>query len=441
MRYLPLIIGAFALSLASSAIAKAQGADPVKLKQSVEKLVSFGTRHTLSSADDPKRGIGAARRWALSEFKAISKSCGECLTTEMLERQMSGPRAPDGVNIVDVLAVKPGKMGWDHVIIIAGHIDSRVTDIMNNTSDAPGANDDGSGSALVLEAARIIARQPQSEATIVFALLSGEEQGLMGGRLLAETAKERGWTVSAMLNNDIVGGTIGTDGRVVKDRVRVFSEGIRASEDLAAQMARRGSGGENDGPSRALMRFTDRIAKGEIARVELAVLGIQRPDRFGRGGDHLAALELGFPAIRYTAGVEHYHHQHQDIRSENGIEYGDTVDRMDFEYLAKVTDLNIATSKALAAAPPAPKSASLSGAVSSDTTVTWSPVKGASGYHIYWRLADQPEWQKQMDVPDPAATSHIMKGMIVDDHFVGVAAYNETGFESIITFAGLPTKP
>ncbi len=441
MRYLPHIVSAIALACAAPAIAQDQTADAAKLKQSVEKLVSFGTRHTLSSATDPKRGIGAARRWAKSEFDAIARACGGCITTQTLERQMSGPRAPDGVNIVNVLAVKPGKMGWDHVVIIAGHIDSRVSDIMNSTSDAPGANDDGSGSALVLEAARIMARQPQSEATIVFALLSGEEQGLMGGRLLAETAKERGWTVSAMLNNDIVGGTIGTDGRVVKDTVRVFSEGIRASEDLTAQMARRGSGGENDGSSRALMRFTDRMAKGEIDRVGLAVVGIQRPDRFGRGGDHLAALELGFPAIRYTVGVENYHHQHQDIRTENGIEYGDTVDRMDFGYLAKVTDLNIATAKALATAPPAPVSASLSGAVSSDTTVTWAPVKGASGYHIYWRRADQPKWQERMDVPGAAANSHIMKGMIVDDHFVGVAAYNETGFESIITFAGLPPKP
>ncbi len=440
MRYLPLIASAIVLSLNVPAQAQDQTADAVKLKQSVEKLVSFGTRHTLSSASDPKRGIGAARRWAKSEFDAIANSCGGCLITEMLERQMSGPRAPDGVNIVDVLAVKPGKMGWDHVIIIAGHIDSRVTDIMNSTSDAPGANDDGSGSALVLEAARLMARQPMGEATIVFALLSGEEQGLMGGRLLAETAKERGWTVSAMLNNDIVGGTIGTDGRIVKDTVRVFSEGIRASEDIAAQMARRGSGGENDGPSRALMRFTDGIAKGEIARVELAVLGIQRPDRFGRGGDHLPALELGFPAIRYTVGVENYNHQHQDVRDENGIEYGDTADKMDFGYLAKVTDLNVATAKALALAPPAPKSAVLSGAVSSDTTVTWAPVKGAAGYNIYWRRADQPEWQELIDVPDAAATSHLIKGMIVDDHFVGVAAYNESGYSSITTFAGLPPR-
>ncbi|MGB5077897.1 MAG: M20/M25/M40 family metallo-hydrolase, partial [Sphingorhabdus sp.] len=366
MKKLHLIASAFAL-LSAAPIAAAPGSpDPVMLKQYVEKLVSFGTRHTLSSEDDPKRGIGAARRWAKSEFDAISRACKDCLKVEMLERRMSGPRAPDGVNIVDVLAVKPGKMGWDHVIIIAGHIDSRVTDVMNSSADAPGANDDGSGSALVIEAARLMARQPAGNATIVFALLSGEEQGLMGGRLLAETAKERGWKVTAMLNNDIVGNTIGTDGRVVSDRVRVFSEGIRASEDMAAQLARRGSGGEDDGPSRALMRYADGIAQREMGRIGLDAFGVRRPDRFARGGDHLPALELGFPAIRFTVGVENYNHQHQDLRTQSGIEFGDTVDKMDFAYLAKVTALNLATANALSAAPPAPLSATLGGAVSSD---------------------------------------------------------------------------
>ena len=190
MQKLSLLASAAALLLSFPVIAQ-QSPSPERLKADVEKLVSFGTRHTLSSATDPKRGIGAARAWAKSEFDKISKACKGCLTTEMLERNMSGPRVPNGVNIVDVLAIKPGKMGWDHVIIIAGHIDSRVSDVMDFTKDAPGANDDGSGSALVIEAARLISKQPQGEATIVFALLSGEEQGLFGGRLLAETVRER----------------------------------------------------------------------------------------------------------------------------------------------------------------------------------------------------------------------------------------------------------
>ncbi|MDH4399774.1 M28 family metallopeptidase [Sphingorhabdus sp.] len=440
MKKLHLLAGIIAIGLASPATAHISppgNPKPERLKADVEKLVSFGTRHTLSSATDPKRGIGAARKWAQGEFEKIAKACNGCLRTELLERNMSGPRIPNGVNIVDVLAIKPGKMGWDHVIIIAGHIDSRVSDVMDFTKDAPGANDDGSGSALVIEAARIMAQQPQTEATIVFALLSGEEQGLMGGRLLAETAKERGWKVSAMLNNDIVGGTVGTDGRKVDNVVRVFSEGIRASEDLAGQMARRNSGGEDDGPSRALMRYADKVAATAYPDVTLDVFGVRRPDRFARGGDHLPSLELGFPAIRYTVGVENYNQQHQDLRTENGIEYGDTVDKMDFGYLAKVTALNVLTATALAEAPPAPTSATLGGAVTSDTTVKWDAAPGAQRYRVYQRPADAQDWTFVRDV---YGTETVLDGLIVDDHFVGVSSVNAKGAESTITFAGLPPR-
>lgn len=430
-----LLASLLALAATSPAIAE-EKANPERLKADVEKLVSFGTRHTLSSATDPKRGIGAARAWAKAEFEKIAQSCKGCLTTELLERTMSGPRVPNGVNIVDVLAIKPGKMGWNHVIIIAGHIDSRVSDVMDFTKDAPGANDDGSGSALVIEAARLMAKQPQSEATIVFALLSGEEQGLMGGRLLAETAEERGWKVTAMLNNDIVGNTVGTDGRKVDSIVRVFSEGIRASEDLTAQMARRGSGGEDDGPSRGLMRYADGVAAANPG-IGLDVFGVRRPDRFSRGGDHLPALELGLPAIRFTVGVENYHHQHQDLRTENGIEYGDTVDKMDFAYLAKVTALNVATASALASAPPAPESATLGGAVSSDTSVTWTAAPGAVRYRVYQRRADAQDWTLAQEVE---GTEALLKGLIVDDHFVGVSSVGKNGAESTITFGGLPPR-
>lgn len=442
MQKLPLLASLLAatalMAVTSPAIAQDE-ASPARLKADVEKLVSFGTRHTLSSATDPKRGIGAARTWAKSEFEKMSKACKGCLKVETLERQMSGPRAPNGVNIVDVLAIKPGKMGWDHVVIIAGHIDSRVSDVMDFTKDAPGANDDGSGSALVIEAARVFAKWgTEHEATLVFALLSGEEQGLMGGRLLAETAKERGWKVSALLNNDIVGGTVGTDGRKVDNVVRVFSEGIRASEDLPGQMARRNSGGEDDGPSRSLMRY----AKSVGTPGPLRVFGVRRPDRFGRGGDHLPSLELGFPAIRFTVGVENYHHQHQDLRTENGIEYGDTVDKMDFDYLAKVTRLNITTAAHLSLAPPAPANATLGGAVSSDTKVSWTPVKGGGvmGYQIYTRRADEQEWKRAAYVDGAESGETVLKGLIVDDHFVAVAAVNKQS-ESIVTFAGLPPRP
>lgn len=436
MKILPLSAGAVALLLASPLYAADDKPEPAILKATVEKLVSFGTRHTLSSPDDPKRGIGAARKWAAGEFSKIAKSCGGCMQVENIEKVFTGPRAPDGVNIVDVLAIKPGKMGWKHVIIVAGHIDSRVTDVMNSTADAPGANDDGSGSALVMEAARVMANDPQGEATIVFALLSGEEQGLFGGKLLADTAKERGWHVSAMLNNDIVGNTTRTDGKVVADRVRIFSEGIRFSEDMTAQLARRGSGGEDDGPSRALMRVAKDIAKDQ-PDIGLSVFGVRRPDRFSRGGDHLPSLELGYPAIRFTVGAENYDAQHQDLRTENGKAYGDTVDKMDFAYLAKVTTLNIATMRELGNAPPAPESATLAGALGSDTTVSWTPIEGADHYVVYTRPADQMDWAASIPTDK---TELLVKDSVVDDNFYGVAAVSKTGEQSIITFAGLPPK-
>lgn len=410
-------------------------ADATRLRADVEKLVSFGTRHTLSSPDHPTRGIGAARRWAAAEFARIGKACGGCLAVEMLDRRFSGPRAPDGVNVINVLGVQKGSGSPDDIIIISAHIDSRVSDVADFTSDAPGANDDGSGSALVLEAARILSRETFGP-TIIYALLSGEEQGLWGGRLIAETARARGWQVRALLNNDIVGNTEGQDGRRVADRVRVFSEGIRASESLAEAMARRGSGGEDDGPSRAVMRAVQRVGKAR-SDIGLEVFGVRRPDRFARGGDHLPALELGYPAIRFTVGVENYDHQHQDVRTENGRKFGDTIDEMDFPYLARVTTLNVAVIRELASAPPAPASAMLGGAVTSDTQVTWAPVKGAARYKVYWRRADASDWQESRETTDTRLT---LPGVIVDDHFAGVAAVAESGAESAVTFAGLPPR-
>lgn len=410
-------------------------ADPARLRADVETLVSFGTRHTLSSPDHPTRGIGAARRWAAAEFAKIGKACGGCITVEQLDRRFTGPRAPGGVNVVNVLGVQQGTGNPDDIIIISAHIDSRVSDVADFTSDAPGANDDGSGSALVLEAARILSKEKFAP-TIIYALLSGEEQGLWGGRLIAETARARGWQVRALLNNDIVGNTEGQDGRRVADRVRVFSEGIRASESTVETMARRGSGGEDDGPSRALMRAAQRVGKAR-SDIGLEVFGVRRPDRFGRGGDHLPALELGYPAIRFTVGVENYDHQHQDVRVEGDRKFGDTIDEMDFPYLAKVTTLNAALIRELASAPPAPASAMLGGAVTSDTKITWADVPGAARYKVYWRRADARDWEQSQET---AANSLTLPGVIVDDHFAGVAAVAENGAESTITFAGLPPR-
>ena len=286
-----------------------------QMKATVVTLVGFGTRHTLSTTTDPKRGIGAARDWAASRFRAIAADCGGCIKVERISRSFTGPRAPNGVVVEDVLGIQPGR-DPNRVVIVGGHIDSRVTNEMNATSDAPGANDDASGVALVLEAARILSKR-HYDATIVYAIFSGEEQGLWGSTLLADTAKARGWQVSAMLNNDIIGNSIGQGGVREAKTVRVFSEGIRAVEDLPQQMARRADGGEDDGPSRALAKAIDGIA-GTIPG-GLDVFVDRRPDRFGRGGDHEPFLKLGYPAVRFSVAAENWDRQHQDLRTENGV--------------------------------------------------------------------------------------------------------------------------
>jgi hypothetical protein len=423
------------LPLAAGLVAAAPAPSPSALRQSVDRLVSFGTRHTLSSATDPKRGIGAARAWAASTLSDVSKKCSNCIEVTSVERQFVGPRAPSGVLVVNVLGIQKGSDGSNDVVIVAGHIDSRVTDIMDATSDAPGANDDASGVALVLEAARLLSAE-KHRATIIYAILTGEEQGLWGGTLLAETAKAREWNVLAMLNNDIVGNTKGQDGRIVADRVRVFSEAIRVSEGEAAQRARRSNGGEDDGPSRALAKAVKRIAGAMPA---LTPFLVRRPDRFSRGGDHLPMLEAGYPAIRFSVGVENYDAQHQTLRTENGRAFGDTSDRMDFDYLAKVTALNVKVMRGLAAAPASPKTVTLEGAVSVDTKVSWSPVPGAKGYRVRWRQADGQEWQKSTDVSAPV-TSLTVPGVIVDDHFFGVSSLDGAGHESVVTFGGTAAR-
>jgi hypothetical protein len=257
---------------------------------------------------------------------------------------------------------------------------------------------------------------------------------LWGGKLLAETAKARGWRVAAMLNNDIVGNSIGQDGRRVSDHVRVFSEGIGAAEDAATLKWRRASGGEDDSPSRALAKAVARTAAEQNL---ITVFPVRRPDRFGRGGDHTPMLEAGFPAVRFTVGVENYDAQHQDLRTENGKVYGDTAERMDFPYLAKVTALNIEMLRQLAAAPPAPTNVVAGGAVSTDMTLKWDAVPGPSSYRIRWRRADRTDWEQSRDVP-ASDTQVTLMGIIVDDTFAGVSALSKDGAESLVTFAGLP---
>ncbi|GAA0668770.1 hypothetical protein FHT00_000357 [Sphingomonas insulae] len=415
--------------LAAAAQVAAPSPDPARLKASVTALVGFGTRHTLSSTTDPKRGIGAARNWAAKQFEAIGRDCGGCIKVERISRSFTGPRAPNGVVVEDVLGIQRGR-DPNRVVIIGGHIDSRVTDVMDATSDAPGANDDASGVALVLETARLLSKRT-FDATIVYVAFSAEEQGLWGAELLADTAATRGWNVTAMLNNDIVGNSIGQGGVRDAGRVRVFSEGIRAVEDLPQQQRRRGEGGEDDGPSRALAKTIDGIADAIPGGFDVVI--DRRPDRFGRGGDHEPFLKRGYPAVRFSVGAENWDRQHQDLRTENGTVYGDTIEGMDFAYLARVTAINAATIARLAAAPAAPATVVLVGDLSRDTKVSWTPVPGAAGYRIRWRANDTATWTKSRDVQGSDAT---LQQVPVDDNFIAVAALAADGSESLPTFGG-----
>ncbi|HEY0326883.1 MAG TPA: M28 family peptidase, partial [Allosphingosinicella sp.] len=421
------------------------------LRTYVERLVGFGTRHTLSAQDHPTRGIGAAMRWTEEEFARISSACGNCLTIAKPEEIVTRPpRVPNPTRIWDVVAIQRGTTDPNRVVIITGHIDSRVTDVMNATADAPGANDDGSGTAAVIEAARVLSRH-RFPATIVYAVLSGEEQGLHGGRILANYAREQGWQVEANLNNDIIGNSCGSDGVCDDDNVRVFSEGLRWQGGVELRGQIRSQGGENDSPSRNLSRYLADLA-GDLG-LGLDVRQIWRNDRFGRGGDHTEFLNAGFPAVRFSVAVEDYDHQHQDLRTENGTRYGDTVDEMDFPYLRKVTALNVAALAALARAPAVPDPM-VQGAVATFTSVRWRQVEAAASYVVRWRRTDASQWQHSQRVsadcreisvtnsprvPSAERADNIclarLPGVRVDDWVFGVSSVAADGSESPVASA------
>lgn len=399
-----------------------------RMKADVERMVDFGTRHTLSSQTDKKRGIGAAVDWGANSFRTIGKQCGGCLTVVLPERMVTGDRIPKPTRIRNAVAIQRGTERPEEVVIIQGHIDSRVSDPLDFTKDAPGANDDGSGSALVLEAARHLS-QRKYPVTIVYALLSGEEQGLFGGRLLADYAAENGWKVKAVLNNDIVGNSCGSDGKCDAGTVRVFSEGPRFDLDEKLRADQRRNGGENDSPSRNLSRY---VAGLDDAAFQ--VRPIWRADRMGRGGDHLPFLEKGYPAIRFSVGIENYNNQHQDLRTEGGVEYGDTIDKMDFPYLAKVTALNIRVADRLARAPSTP-APTMKAAVSTDTTLEWAAVPGATGYSIWQRRTDEADWPATPVIANVVATSARLEGVRGDDWIFGVSATGADGTMSPVASA------
>jgi Peptidase family M28 len=456
MKKLALLL-AVLLPLSPSAFAATPGEIAGEVSQErlhaiVEKLVSFGTRHTLSSQTDPKRGIGAALKWTEAEFGRYSRACGNCLRVVTPSDMVTGRRVPAPTRVTDVIAIQRGTADPNRVVIISGHIDSRVSDVMNSAADAPGANDDGSGTAAVIEAARVLSKR-KFPYTIVYAALMGEEQGLLGGKILADYAKAQGWEVIAQLNNDIIGNSCSSDGICDDAHVRVFSEGPRwqGHEDLAARQ--RSLGGENDAPSRNISRWLDGLA--DDLSLGLDVRQIWRNDRFGRGGDHTEMLNAGFPAVRITVAIENYNWQHQDLRVENGIRYGDTIDKMDFPYLTRVVKLNVAALAALASAPQPPEP-TVEGGVATDTTLTWSPVKGADSYIVRWRATDSANWERSLRVtyddlarcparaaaPGNAARDalvatcvKVLKSVRVDDFVFGVSSVSRDGFESPVASA------
>jgi hypothetical protein len=407
-----------------------------RIEADIRKLVSFGTRHTLSSQTDPVRGVGAATRWIHDEFERISRDCGGCLEVRYVKGTVQGePRIPDPVEVVSVIAIQRGTADPNRYVIMSGDIDSRASDVMDASSDAPGANDNASGVAGTLEAARVLSKYT-FPGSIVYAALSGEEQGLFGGKFLAEEAQREGWRITGVLNNDMIGNSAGINGVVENNTARVFAEGTRANETAEEARLRRFTGGEVDSPTRNLARYVDRMA----AYVpNLDVMMIYRLDRFARGGHHRPFNDLGYPAVRVMETNEHYDRQHQDLRTEDGRIYGDTLEGVDFDYAAKLTALNAVSLAALAWAPPPPANVSIEGAVSADTTLKWTRAPAAqaphlAGYRVHWRLTTEPRWTHSRWVGD--VESFTLENVVIDNYFFGVSAVAKDGTESPVVFPG-----
>jgi hypothetical protein len=404
-----------------------------RIEADIRQLVGFGTRHTLSDTLSDRRGIGAARRWIMREFERISAACGGCLEIFYASEIFPpGRRIPDSTNVVNVIAIQRGQTDPNRVVVMSGDIDSRISDPMNRADSSPGANDNASGMAGVLEAARVLSRRRFNGSTVYMGL-SGEEQGLYGGRTIARMASERGWNVEAVLNNDMIGNIEGVNGIVDNSTARVFSDGTPPTETEEERRRRRFTGGEVDGVSRQIARYVDRTADQYIPNLDIML--IYRLDRFGRGGHHRPFADLGFPAVRIMEANENYTRQHQDVRMEGGIAYGDVIDGVDFEYAAKLTALNAATLAALAWAPGAPTNVRVYGAVQPEATLRWEPPSDSTnvaGYRVYWRLTDASTWDHSRWVG--GGREHTFEGLIIDNYFFGVAAVGAAGNESPVVF-------
>ena len=401
----------------------------------IEKLAGFGTRHTLSETESETRGIGAARRWIYDEFTKISADCGGCLDVMYISDVIEGEsRIPEPTDVVNVIAIQRGTIDPNRFVMMSGDIDSRVTDPLDGTSDSPGANDNASGMAGVIEAARVLSGQKYA-GSIIYAGLSGEEQGLFGGKIVADYALEKGWEIKGVLNNDMISNIEGIDGVIDNSIVRVFSEGTRATETPEEARLRRFTGGEVDSPSRNLARYVK--SQADQYMTNLDVMLVYRLDRYRRGGHHRPFNDVGMPGIRIMETHEQYDRQHQDLRTENGITFGDTMEGVNADYAAKLTALNAITLAGMAGAPPFPMNVEASGAVSPSAKLKWDIPENSNnlaGYRVHWRLTTAPEWTHSRYVGK--RDSWEFTNLVIDNYYFGVSAVAIDGSETPVVFPG-----
>ncbi len=404
-----------------------------RIEQDITKLANFGTRHTLSDTLSESRGIGAARRWIFKSFQKIAEACSGCIEVKYQKNYVE----PDGRRIIkpvwinNVLAIQKGTKYPNRYIIMSGDIDSRISDPNNYTDDSPGANDNASGMAGTIEAARILSKY-SFENSIIYAGLAGEEQGLFGGKGLAEYAKKQGWEIIGILNNDMIGNIKGVDGVIDNRTFRIFSEPVPPTETEQQRKSRRYYGGEVDGISRQLARYVHKTVNQYMPEMNPKM--IYRLDRFGRGGHHRPFNDVGYAGIRIMEAHENYTQQHQDLRTENGIKYGDVLEAVNFDYAKKLTAVNAINLASIAWAPPAVKKVSIGGIVQASVKFKWKKIddKNIKGYRIYWRETTSATWDYSRFVGDVSEAT--LEGIVIDNFFFGIASVGTNGIESPVVF-------
>ncbi|MGH8128812.1 MAG: M20/M25/M40 family metallo-hydrolase [Gammaproteobacteria bacterium] len=403
-------------------------------------LVGFGTRNTVLQLNSRTRGIEAARQWAAGQFEKISKACGGCIEVVKPSQVFTGPRMPqpNGAKVVDVVAIQRGTTDPNRVIVMTAHIDSINSNVFtshwkDNTGDAPGADDDAAGVSALIETARVLSHF-KFPATLVYSADSGEEQGLYGGRIIAQYASDHDWNVEADINNDMVGNDHGGAGRHDPHTLRVYSEGTKSNETLEQAALTRFLGGLSDSPSRNVARYMAALAEEYLKDFHVRI--VYRTDRFGRGGDEEAFLAQGYPAVRLAESYETYSRQHQVVRVENGVHYGDVIKWVDFDYLANVARLDAITLASMAMAPSPPLDLKVRtagrGMGRYSTKLSWKSAPGAASHNAWWRETTAPQWQHKQAAGN--ADSVVLNKVIIDDFFFGVSSVSKDGWESPVEF-------